>query len=448
MSLSPASPASGGDPAQSGKMGRWMAVSLVMGNMIGSGIYLLPASLAPLGYNSLAGWGLTIAGGLCLAATFAWLARAMPAEGGPYAYVRAAFGPLTAFMVAWSYWVSLWIGVAAIAIAGISYLTVFAPGLAAVPGGQAITACAAIWALTLLNLAGARKAGGFQLGTTLIKLVPLVLVLVLAAIALAGGEAEIRAAEPAGLQPGLITAAATLTLWALLGLESATVPAGKIVDPERTIPFATLVGTALTGALYLLTCSAIILLMPEGTIAGSGAPFATFVEYFWAPGPALLIAAFAAISCLGAMNGWILLQAELPYAMARDGTFPRWFAGVNKAGVPARAMVATSVLATVITLLNYDSSATEIFSFLLLISTCCTLFLYLACMLAALVLRLGGKLASRAWLPWIAGLAVIYSAWTIYGAGGEAVAWGLGLLLLALPAYYLFAALAGARQHA
>jgi basic amino acid/polyamine antiporter, APA family len=436
MSRSPAG------PAMAGKMGRWMAVSLVMGNMIGSGIYLLPAALAPLGYNSLAGWALTIAGGLCLAATFAWLARVMPAEGGPYAYVSAAFGPLTAFIVAWSYWVSLWIGVAAIAIAGVSYATLFAPGLAAIPGGQALAAVAAIWALTLLNLTGARKVGGFQLATVLIKLVPLFLVLVLAAIALAGGEAQVRPAEPGGLQPGLITAAATLTLWALLGLESATVPAGKIVDPERTIPFATLVGTALTGLLYLLTCSAIVLLMPEDLIAGSGAPFADFVAYFWAPGPALLIALFAAISCFGAMNGWILLQAELPYAMARDGTFPRWFAGVNKAGVPARALLLTSVLATVITLLNYDSSAAEIFSFLLLVSTCCTLFLYLACMLAALVLRHGGRLPSRGWLPWIAGLAAVYSAWTIYGAGGEAVAWGLALLVLSLPAYYLCAALA------
>lgn len=429
-------------PPERAMMGRWMAVSLVMGNMIGSGIYLLPASLAPLGWNSLAGWGLTIAGGLCLAATFAWLARSMPAEGGPYAYVSAAFGPVTGFAVAWSYWVSIWIGVAAIAIAGVSYATLFAPGIAAIPGGQALAACVAIWSLTLLNLTGARRVGGFQLATTLIKLVPLVLVLVLAGMALAGGEAEMRGAEPGGLQPGLVTAAATLTLWALLGLESATVPAGKIHDPERNIPFATLVGTALAGALYLLTCSAIILLLPEDLIAGSGAPFASFVEYFWAPGPALLIALFAAVSCFGAMNGWIMLQAELPYAMARKGAFPRWFAGVNKAGVPARSLLVTCALTTAATLLNYDSSAVEIFSFLLLISTCCSLFLYLACMLAALHLRLGGRLASGKWLPWVAGLGVIYSAWTIYGAGGEAVAWGLALLLLALPAYYLFAAMA------
>jgi basic amino acid/polyamine antiporter, APA family len=422
-------------------MGRWMAVSLVVGNMIGSGIFLLPASLAALGWSSALGWVLTIAGGLCLAATFAWLARAMPVDGGPYAYTSAAFGPLTAFVVSWSYWISLWIGNAAIAVAGISYLGVFVPGLSAVEGGDAVAACAVIWALTLLNLRGARTAGGFQLATTLIKIVPLVLVMVLAAWALGSGESSLPPLPASGLEPGLVTAAATLTLWALLGLESATVPAGRIKDPERTVPFATLVGTAITGALYLVTCSAIVLLMPPDVIGASAAPFADFVARFWAPGPALAIAAFAAISCFGALNGWILVQAEMPYAMARAGTFPRWFGTTNAAGVPARALVVSSALMTVVMLFNYQGSAAEIFGFLLLISTCCSLFMYLVCMAAALVLRLGGRFASRTWLPWIAGLGVLYSAWTIYGAGGEAVAWGLGLLLLALPAYYLFAAI-------
>lgn len=429
-------------PVERAKMGRWMAVSLVVGNMIGSGIFLLPASLALLGWNSVAGWVLTIAGGMCLAATFAWLARAMPVNGGPYAYTAAAFGPMTAFAVTWSYWVSLWIGNAAIAVAGISYFGVFAPGLRTFPGGDALAACVLIWALTLLNLRGARAAGQFQLVTTLIKIVPLVLVIVLAAMALGSGEAKLAPLPAGGLDAGLVTAAATLTLWGLLGLESATVPAGRIEDPERNIPFATLLGTALTGLLYLVTCSAIILLMPPSVIGASAAPFADFVAQFWAPGPALLIAAFAAISCFGALNGWILVQAELPYAMARDGTFPAWFARANRAGVPARAMVVSSVLMTLVVLLNYESSAAEIFTFLLLVSTCCTLFMYLVCMAAAVQLRLGGKFASRSWLPWVAALAVLYSAWTIYGAGGEAVAWGVALLLLALPAYYLIAALA------
>lgn len=424
-------------PAADRKLGRWMTVSLVVGNMIGSGIYLLPATLAPLGWSSVGGWLLTILGGLCLAATFCWLARAMPHNGGPYAYTRAAFGPLPAFMVTWSYWISLWIGNAAIATAAVSYLGVFAPGLAATTGAAALAACVVIWALTLLNLAGARSAGGFQLATTLIKLVPLILVVALAALALGQGTAEIRPLAADSVSPGAVTAAATLTLWALLGLESATVPAGKIRDPERTIPFATLTGTALTGLVYLVTCSAIVLLMPAEVIGVSGAPFADFVERFWAPGPALLIAAFAAISCIGALNGWILVQAELPFAMARAGAFPRWFGGESRTGVPARALIVSSGLMTVVVLMNYTRSATEIFRFLLLLGTATTLFMYLACALGALRLSGLGRLSRARALPWLAGLAAAYALWTIYGAGGDAVGWGVALLLVGVPVYFL-----------
>lgn len=418
------------------KMGRWMAVSLVVGNMIGSGIFLLPATLAPMGWNSVYGWVLTIAGGLCLAATFSWLARSMPVEGGPYGYTLAAFGPLPAFMVTWSYWISLWIGNAAIAVAGISYLGAFAPDFAAVTGVEPIAACIVIWMLTLLNLTGARTAGGFQLITVMIKLIPLVVVVVLAAMALGSGDAQIRPARSSDVSLPVITAAATLTLWALLGLESATVPADKIRDPERTIPFATMVGTSLTGLIYLVTCSAVILLMPVDLIAGSSAPFADFVARFWAPGPALLIALFAAISCIGALNGWILVQAELPFAMAKAGAFPRWFGKESRTGTPARALVTSSTLMTIVVLLNYQRSAAEIFGFLLLLSTACSLFMYLVCMAAALRLNLSGRLASMRFLPWLAGLATLYAAWTIYGAGREAVGWGVALMLFSVPIFF------------
>ena len=428
-------------------MGRWMATSLVVGNMIGSGIFLLPSSLAPLGWNSVAGWVLTIAGGLVMAATFAWLARVVPVAGGPHAYTRAAFGPLASFVVSWSYWISLWIGNAAIATAGVSYLGAFFPGLGAITGGDALAAVAAIWLLTLVNLRGTRSAGGFQLVTTLIKVLPLVAVVVLAVIALAGGRAEVRPLAAGEFQPGLITAAATLTLWALLGLESATVPAGRIRDPERTVPFATLVGTGLTGLLYLVTCSIVTLLLPADMIAGSGAPFAVFVAHFWSPGPALLIAAFAAISCFGALNGWILVQGEMPAAMAKGGGLPAWFGAENARGVPANSLLLSSALMTVVMLMNYQGSAAEIFNFLMLLGTACALFMYLVCMAAALRLRLGLGFAAGRWLVPVAALGVIYAAWTIYGAGGEAVIWGLVLLAASLPAYWLFTRLgAGAQQ--
>ncbi|KPL66823.1 amino acid permease [Erythrobacter sp. SG61-1L] len=418
------------------KLGRWMAVSLVIGNMIGSGAFLLPATLAPLGWSSIGGWLLTIAGGVCLAAVFCWLVRAMPRDGGPYVYTREAFGPLVGFTVTWSYWISLWIGNAAIATASVSYLGAFFPVFNGTSGAAPLAACAVTWALTLLNIRGVRSAGRFQLVTTLIKLVPLTLVVVLAAWALGAGKASLPPLHDGEITPGAVTAAATLTLWALLGLESATVPAGKIEDPERTVPFATMVGTAGTGLVYLLTSSAIILLMPRDVIAGSGAPFSDFVAHYWAAGPALAVAGFAAISCVGALNGWILVQAELPYAMARNGAFPEWFGKETRHGTPGRALVVSSLLMTIVILLNYQRSAAEIFQFLILLSTATTLFMYLACMLAALRLSGKGRLARSTLLPTVAVIAAAYSLWTIYGAGGEAVGWGLLLLAAAIPAYY------------
>lgn len=434
--MSAAAPRSGGKLGSERKLGRWMAVSLVVGNMIGSGAFLLPATLAPLGWSSIGGWLLTIAGGVCLAAVFCWLVRAMPQEGGPYVYTRAAFGPLVGFTVTWSYWISLWIGNAAIATACVSYMGAFFPVLNGTSGAAPLAACGVTWALTLLNIRGIRTAGQLQLVTTLIKLVPLALVIVLAAGALSMGTASLPPLHSGEVTPGAVTAAATLTLWALLGLESATVPAGKIKDPERNVPFATMLGTAATGLVYLLTSSAIILLMPVDVIANSGAPFSDFVARYWAPGPALWVAAFAAISCIGALNGWILVQAELPYAMARNGAFPKWFGRETKYGTPGRALVVSSLLMSVVVLLNYQRSAAEIFQFLILLSTATTLFMYLACMLAALRLSAKGRLARSALLPGVAVAAAAYSLWTIYGAGGEAVLWGVVLLLAAIPAYY------------
>jgi len=417
------------------KLGRWMATSLVVGNMIGSGAFLLPATLAPFGYNAVFGWLLTIAGGVCIALVFCWLVRSMPRAGGPYAYTNAAFGPLVAFLVAWSYWMSLWIGNAAIAVASISYLGVLAPHQAVLPGVAPVATCVLVWILTWINIVGVRAAGGVQLVTTILKLVPLILVIVLAAFALATGDAQLPPFQSSAISAGGITAAATLTLWGLLGLESATVPAGKIDDPERTIPFATMWGTVLTGLVYLVTSSAVILLMPVDIIARSGAPFGDFVARFWAPGPALLIAVFAGISCIGALNGWILVQAELPLAMARDGTFPRWFAKESAAGTPVRALVVSSGLMTIVVLLNFAKSMAEVFGFLLLLATATTLFMYLACALAALKLSGTGRLARSPTLPWIGAIGALYALWTIYGAGGEAVAWGLGLLVAGIPVY-------------
>lgn len=390
----------------SAKLGFWMCVALVMGNMIGSGVFLLPASLAPFGWNAVAGWAVTIAGALCLAQVMAKLTIAYPADGGPIGFAARAFGPAPAFLIGWSYWVSIWTTTSTIAVAAISYLTVFAPTLA---DHAAVATLALIWIVTAINLIGTRAAAGTQAVTLVLKLLPLVAVIGLIGIVLEQKGGAALAPFPAeGLSLGSVSGAAILTLWALLGFESATVAHDRIDQPGSTIPRATMVGTAATGLIYLIVCSGIALMLPADTLARSGAPFELFVSTYWAHGPALLVAAFAAISAIGALNGWTLMQGEVPAAMARRGLLPQSLASESARAVPARALILSSLIASGFVLLNASKSTVGLFTFLATLSTAATLWLYLCCAAAALKLRIAMPVA-------ICGVA--YSLFTLWGAG-------------------------------
>jgi APA family basic amino acid/polyamine antiporter len=407
--------------------------------MIGSGVFLLPASLAPYGVNSLTGWLLSAAGAVVLALVFAVLSRAFPRDGGLYLYTRAAFGPLPAFVVAWGYWISVWVGNAAIATGGVSYLSALVPPIARVPGASVAVTLALLWALTLVNCAGVRAAGWVQAVTTVLKLLPLL------AVALLGvGLVFLRHTLPglAGGPPltlGGTTGAATLTLWALLGLESATVPADKVENPQRTVPLATIVGTVVTALVCAVACSVVLLLVPTADLATSNAPFADAVRPLWGEGAATLVVVFAAVSAFGALNGWILLQGELPRAMARDGVFPKVFARESRRGTPAFAFIFTSGLVTLLVFANAHSTMVEIFTLMILLSTTACLVAYLVCSLALLDLMRRGRLRGLGrGTPWLAGAGVLggaYSLWALFGAGREALLWGFALLLAAVPVY-------------
>jgi APA family basic amino acid/polyamine antiporter len=422
-------------------LGFWMCTALVVGNMIGTGVFLLPASLAPYGWSALPGWTLTIAGGLCLAWVLSRLSAAMPREGGPYAFTRAAFGPAPAFMVAWSYWVCLWVGNAAIAVGSVSYLSVFFPALETTHGLHAAVTIAVVWLFTAINCVGVQTMGRVQVAATILKLIPLAGVVLLAIAVLLGwsrGEsARLTPFDPSQISFAGVTASATLTLWALLGLESATIPAEKVADAERIIPRATMTGVVITGVVYLLVCSATVLLMPADEMAASSAPFSDFVVRYLDPRAGAAVAAFAAISGFGALNGWILLQGELPYAMAKDGVFPRWFAKANTSGTPVRSHLFVSGLLTLVILLNYSKTMTEAFTFLILVSTTSALVMYLAVSLAALALQRRGAISGAAGFAAIASAAAVYSVWAIAGAGGKAVFWGFALLATGAPVYLL-----------
>lgn len=423
--------------AAAGKLGFWMAVALVVGNIIGSGVYLVPASLAPYGRNGLTGWLFTATGALVLAVVFAALSHALPAEGGLYAYTRAAFGERAGFVVAWGYWVSVWVGNAAIATGAVSYTSVFAPWIVSVPGASALVTLAVVWLLTFVNCMGVRAAGWVQAVTTVLKLVPLVAIALVGVFFVRGELVAANVGIPLSLDA--TTAAATLTLWALLGLESATVPADKVRDPARTIPRATVLGTVVSALVCALSCSIVLLLVPSATLATSNAPFADAAEILFGTGSGALVAAFAAISAYGALNGWILLQGELPSAMARDGLFPPVFGRLSRRGAPTVALVGTSLLVSGLVLMNFHRSLVEVFTFMILLATSATLVAYLACSLALLVLLRRGRVVSRraGWLAAAGALGAGYSLWAIAGAGRDAMLWGAIMILAAVPVFEL-----------
>ncbi|TAK16842.1 MAG: amino acid permease [Acidobacteria bacterium] len=410
-------------------MGFWTAVALVVGNIIGSGVFLLPASLAPYGGLAFGGWLISGAGAVMLALVFARLARANPAAGGIYAYSRAGFGDLAGFLVGWGYWTSIWSGCAALAVAFVGYVGAFLPNVAASPMGAAALAIAALWAVVIVNVRGVREAGLVQIVTTVVKLLPLVVI---------GGAGLIwftpaNFAVPAGATPGgfagttgTLFAIASLTLWALLGTESATIPAGAVDTPERTIPRATVVGALIAVLVSVISTAGVMGLLGHEALSHTTAPFADAARQLFGDRAAGFVAIAAAISVLGALNGWTLLQGQLPVAVAADGLFPTWFGRVSGRGTPVNATVAGGVLATLLIVANYSRSLVALFTFVIQLATLSTLVPYVFCSLAALM-KPGGRTVPI--------LAFAFSMAAIYGAGPEVVFWGFILLLAGLPLY-------------
>jgi len=456
-------PRSLGDPKRgAGELGFWTCVALVVGNMIGSGIFLLPASLAPYGGISIVGWIISAGGSLLLAQVFCSLSRRAPMAGGPYAYTRQAFGDLAGFLMAWGYWISVLAAVAAIAVAFISYLTIFFPALSSRPALAALAAVATIWLLTAVNAVGIRAGGAVQVATTVLKVLPLV------ALALLGwthfDPAHFIPFNPSGKSAfSAATATVSLTLWAFLGLESATIPAGNVSDPARTIPRATFLGTLLTALLYIGTTVVVMGILSPASLSSSTAPFADAARVLAGGWAGYAVGIGAVISCFGALNGWILVQGQIPLALAADGLFPRVFARVSRNGTPVTGLVISSVLVTLLVAANYTRSLVQLFTFSILLATLSCLVPYLFCSLAEWTLlrqesaaqssggeanhrmRGGGQDAGsknavgsskRKTGPiFVAILAFLYSFWAIAGSGQEAVYWGFLLLMAGVPVY-------------
>jgi APA family basic amino acid/polyamine antiporter len=416
--------------------------ALVMGNMIGSGVYLLPASLAPFGGLSLLGWLFSGAGAVLVALVLASLGRAMPRTGGPYAFTREALGDFAGFFVGWGYWISLCAGNAAIAVAVASYASVFEPAIAARPALGALVAIGAVWLLVLVNARGVRAAGWVQVATTVIKIVPLVAV---AAIGLPHIDwGNFAPFNPTGTSAvAAVTSCAALTLWAFLGLESATIPAEEVDRPERTIPLATVAGTLVTTLLYVASTIAVMGLVPRAALGASAAPFADAAAQLGGPWAARAVGAGAVVSAFGALNGWILVMGQIPMALARDELFPPVMGRRAPSGAPVAALAVSGAIVTVIVAANYTRGLVGMFTFVVLLATITSLLPYAFSAMAMIVLD-GRAARSDAPPPprrrgagaiALGLLAFLYSLWAVAGAGRDAVYWGFIALLAGLPVY-------------
>lgn len=427
------------EQAKQQKLGLWMLTALVAGNIVGSGIFLLPASLAEYGSISLLSWIATAGGALLIALVFAKLGTVMPRIGGPYAYCREAFGDFVGFQMAYNYWIALWVGNAAIAVALTGYLSFFWPFLAKNAGLSCCISISLVWLMTFINLMGVRHAGVFQLLTTILKLIPLLL------IALVG----IFFIHPHYLADFNMTgksnftafgSAATLTLWSFIGLESASVPAGHVENPTRNIPRATILGVLIATVVYILSSIAVMGSMPLSQLAHSNAPYADAARLMFGPVGSIIVAIGAVISCLGALNGWILLQGQIPLAAAQDNLFPQIFKKKSANGTPVVGLVVSSILITALLLMTLSHSLVKQFTIIILLATLASLIPYFLTTMSELIIFLkypalfkkGKKLLGSITIAVLAG---IYSFWVIIGSGEQTIFYGTLLLLSSAPVY-------------
>jgi basic amino acid/polyamine antiporter, APA family len=402
--------------------------------MIASGLFMLPATLGVYGGISLIGWVISGAGALCLAMVYSWLSKLKPvATGGPYAYTHDGMGDFAAFLVAWGYWISIWCTNAAIAVAFVSYLTAFIPALGTNPILSVGTGLGAIWFLTWINTRGIKEAGIVQVITTILKITPLVIITLGGLFFLNFDHfTPFNVSTESNLSA--ITSCTTLTLFAFLGLECATIPSGKVINPEVTVPKATVLGTLLTTIIYITSTIAVMGLIPPDSLHQSQAPFADAAASLWGNWARYLVAGGAVISTFGALNGWIMVQGQMPFAAARDKLFPKLFAKENKNGAPAMGIVVSSILVSVLMSMNFSKSLADTYTFIILLSTLTSLLAYIFSIISFVMM--GAKHKTLSFFKYIiATLAFLFSMWAIIGSGEEIVFWGFILLMAGLPFY-------------
>jgi amino acid transporter len=423
------------------ELGLAAAVAIVVGNCIGSGIFTSAASLAAASNpkTAIIAWIITSAGSLLIALSFASLGTAIPRTGGPIVYTRAAFGDFAGFLIAWTYWVGAWVGNAAIITAFMLYFTYFVPA-AASPILAFLVTSGVLWFFTIINILGVKGAGKVSIITTILKVGALVVFVVIAALHFKPAMLlTVSGSDVAGM--GTLPAAIAIALWAFVGIESATVPAGEIKNPEKNIRKSTIYGTLIAAAVYIIVSIVGMGVLDQATLARSNAPLADIINKAtggtWGGD---FIAFGAIVSTLGASSGWILTTARSAYGASKDKLFPAILGKIHPRYLtPVSSLIVSGLAANILLVLNYMGTLSSAFNFMLLLATLSFLPAYAFSAAADIILLKNHSsdfnLFSFLKNSFFALLAFGYSIYAIYGTGAKVVMYGFILMLTGIPIY-------------
>jgi arginine:agmatine antiporter len=421
------------------KMSLTQATMLVAGNMIGTGLFLLPVNLAQVGGIAVFGWVIATVGVAALGLVFAKLGELNPQEGGPYAYARDFLGPYAGFQTNYVYWFGNWIGNIAIAVAAVGYLAELIPGISGPPASVFATA-AVIWLLTFANILGPRVVGALETWTMALALIPIMAIALLGWFwfdtdtFLAGwnvtGESNMHA----------ISRAASMALWAYMGIESAAVSAGVIENPKRNVPLATLIGLGLAAVVYMLSSTVIMGILPNEELQTSHAPFAEAARLALGTTGAIVISVCAVLKSMGSLGGWMLLVGQSAKAAADDGMFPRAFSRLNGNGVPGRGLIIVAVLMTAVLFATMSPTLAGQFNNLVNLAVILIIVPYIYSAVAVVKVVYDHKLPATTLqtYKWIGISAVVYCLWVILGGDPKTVVHAMVALLVSVPLYPFF----------
>jgi len=421
------------------KMSLTQATMLVAGNMIGTGVFLLPVNLAKVGGIATFGWLIATLGVAGLGLVFAKLGELNPQPGGPYAYARDFLGPYAGFQTNYVYWFGNWIGNIAIAVAAVGYLTELIPGIGG-PLASVATTAIVIWLLTFANILGPRVVGALEAWTMLLALIPILGVALLGwfwfdtTTFMAGwnvsGESNLHA----------VSRAASMALWAYMGIESATVSAGVIENPKRNVPLATLIGLGLAAVVYMLSSTVIMGILPNAVLQSSHAPFAEAARLAIGTPGVIIISVCAVLKSVGSLGGWMLLVGQSAKAAADDGMFPSIFARLNRHGVPGHGLVIAAVLMTIVLFATMSPTLAGQFNTLVDLAVILIIVPYVYAAVALVKVVHDHHLPPRTFntYKWLALAAVVYCLWAVIGGDPEIVVYAMVALLISVPLYPFF----------